>query len=72
MKFKAVIRAAALQFGAHFCIDTKVEDAAERLVLMGGASAIMSTIGDAAASLPCFPVLHRVGRWCRWAPRRIR
>lgn len=43
------IRADALRLGAHLYIDTEVEDAAERLALLGGAAAILSTIGDATA-----------------------
>lgn len=39
----------ALKFGAHLYIDTKTEDAAARLKSMGGAKAIITTIGNAEA-----------------------
>ncbi len=43
----------ALKLGAHLYIDTKAEDAAARLKSMGGAKAIVTTIGntDAVSSL---------------------
>lgn len=43
------IAAAALALGAHVYIDTHKDDAVTRLNEMGGAQAIISTIGDAAA-----------------------
>lgn len=39
----------ALTLGAHLYIDTRSEDAAARLKSIGGATAIVTTIGDAAA-----------------------
>lgn len=39
----------ALKFGAHLYIDTKTEDAAARLKSMGGAKAVITTIGNAEA-----------------------
>lgn len=37
----------ALKLGAHIYIDTRVEDAAEKLKAMGGAQALVTTIGNA-------------------------
>jgi len=43
------IAADALRLGAHLYIDTKIEDAAARLKSMGGAKAIITTVGNAEA-----------------------
>ena len=52
----------ALALGAHVYIDTRQEDAAARLQALGGAQAILSTIGDAAVMSALLPALAPQGR----------
>jgi len=52
----------ALQLGAHLYIDTRTEDAAARLTSLGGANAIITTIGNAEAVSALMPGLAPRGR----------
>lgn len=52
----------ALKLGAHVYIDTHSEDAGERLRSMGGAQAIITTIGNAEAVAALMPGLAPRGR----------
>ncbi|MGG7518737.1 alcohol dehydrogenase catalytic domain-containing protein [Allorhizobium undicola] len=56
------IRADALALGAHRYIDTRQETAAEILKEMGGAKAIVTTIGNAAAVAEIMPALQPGGQ----------
>ena len=56
------IAADALALGAHVYVDTRAEDGAARLKGLGGAQAIVSTIGDAAAMAALLPALAPQGR----------
>lgn len=56
------IAAEALELGAHRYIDTDEEDAAGALTALGGASVILSTIGDAEAVAAVMPGLAPQGR----------
>lgn len=52
----------ALRLGAHLYIDTRSEDAAARLKSIGGANAIVTTIGNAEALSSLMPGLAPRGR----------
>ncbi|MDE2585151.1 MAG: alcohol dehydrogenase catalytic domain-containing protein [Betaproteobacteria bacterium] len=52
----------ALSLGAHIYIDTRIEDAAARLRSMGGAQAIVTTIGQAGTVSALMPGLAPRGR----------
>lgn len=52
----------AFALGAHVYIDTRREDVAARLQAMGGAQAIVSTIGDVTAMSALMPALAPQGR----------
>jgi alcohol dehydrogenase len=52
----------ALELGAHIYIDTRVENAAEKLNRMGGATAIIATIGHPDAVSPLVGGLAPEGR----------
>lgn len=52
----------ALKLGAHIYIDTRSEDAAARLKSMGGAQAIIATMGNAEAVSALMPGLAPRGR----------
>lgn len=52
----------ALQLGAHLYIDSRSEDAVARLKAMGGAQAIVTTIGEPAAVAALMPGLAPHGR----------
>ncbi|MBS0402950.1 MAG: alcohol dehydrogenase catalytic domain-containing protein [Proteobacteria bacterium] len=52
----------ALALGAHVYIDTRQEDAAQALKRMGGAMAIVTMLGDAAAIAAALPGLAPQGR----------
>lgn len=56
------IAAAAFDLGAHRYIDLTREDAATALTAMGGAAAILTTIGDAATVAALVPGLAPGGR----------
>ncbi|OWT65844.1 alcohol dehydrogenase [Candidimonas nitroreducens] len=56
------IAADALALGAHVYIDTRKQDAAAALHGMGGAQAILATIGDSAAVSALMPGLSPEGR----------
>lgn len=56
------IRDEALALGAHIYIDTNIEDAAGKLVELGGAKAIITTIGKADAVSALVPGLAPRGR----------
>lgn len=56
------IAADALQLGAHRYVDTVREDAAEVLNALGGARAILSTIGDVETVAGLMPGLAPEGR----------
>ncbi len=58
----AAIAEEALAHGAHRYIDTEREDAAARLLSLGGARAILSTIGDAPAVAALMAGLAPQGR----------
>lgn len=52
----------ALALGAHHCIDTGAEDGAAVLQALGGAQAIVTTVGDATAVAALLPGLAAQGR----------
>jgi alcohol dehydrogenase len=52
----------ALKLGAHIYIDTRVENAVEKLNTMGGARAIIATIGNVDAATPLLSGLAPGGR----------
>ncbi|MBN3728943.1 zinc-binding dehydrogenase, partial [Burkholderia sp. Ac-20379] len=58
----AAIEADALALGAHVYIDAAREDAAARLLALGGAQAILTTIGDASAAAALMAGLAPQGR----------
>ncbi|RDW13476.1 alcohol dehydrogenase catalytic domain-containing protein [Paracoccus thiocyanatus] len=58
----ADIAAEALSLGAHRYIDANTENAAEALVAMGGAQAILTMIADSAAIAALLPGLAPEGR----------
>lgn len=57
------IAADALALGAHVYIDARVEDAAARLRGLGGAQAVVSTVGDIGAMAALMPALAPQGRF---------
>lgn len=52
----------AMELGAHLYIDAETENAAEALNTMGGAKAILTTIGNPAAVAALLPALQPEGR----------
>jgi alcohol dehydrogenase len=60
----------ALALGAHLYIDTDVEDAAARLNSLGGAQAIVTTIGHAGTVSAVMGGLAPQGGWCCSTPPR--